>query len=309
MAATLIATRPTANIPTYTISGGGRGVQLSLDGRTDLTFDNNKVVGSGSFGKVYEATYNEEPCVIKVSGNKDSIMREVETYQRLSGDKSVASMKTYGHFEINGDTFHFIVMEQGIDFNQYATKNSLHRQAPELKQYAAKKLLAMVNDFHKTGHMHNDIKSTNIIITGKPDEPKGKFIDLDRVTDISDGPTVCTPGTCAPPEQLERWSYKQGGYTSDFPEGYDPTLIDSFATGCMLALKFYGKYPFDCDWDKGDIHGDIRKMSVEAHAAQLKECEESDDNPLWTAILRLTHPDPTRRSTVAEALASLETTL
>ena len=197
-------------------------------------FMSNQPLQTGMGGKIYAAIIkcSNIPVVIKVSdlktkGIKQSFEREVYFLSRLRPLTNVVKMNDCFVFKGLG----FIVLEKKYcDLYDRVDKSSFNLE--KAKEILFQIVLAL-NDLHKMGVAHLDIKPENILL------------------DESDNVFLCDFGTAA---EVKYFGQKCNNYVGSIfylpPEvmhpkqGYDPFKADVWSAGILFYVIVTGKYPF-----------------------------------------------------------------
>jgi len=137
----------------------------------NYSYDEKKILGEGSFGKVYEGinTITQEQVVIKVITrvNKEAI-GEIDALKKLyeDGDSSRYTMKYYDSF-IEGEKL-YLVLEyiQGRNLLWFLYRQFRHYSGDPVNVWALiYQLLLGLKYIHGKGMAHLDIAERNILIT------------------------------------------------------------------------------------------------------------------------------------------------
>lgn len=146
---------------------------------TDLTIENGrlrllKVVGSGSYGIVYQAidttSSKHDPifyavkCLQKTALNEAQMacqLREVTLHSKVSGHPNVL---TY-HRIYEEDMYLFIILDlcHGGDLFDAITKKKAYHKNDYLAKTAILQLIDAVSSCHDAGVFHRDLKPENIL--------------------------------------------------------------------------------------------------------------------------------------------------
>jgi len=140
---------------------------------------NEKVLGSGSYGKVFSATDKENPdfkIAVKVIGKKKldaedlkNLRNEVKIMQQVDHPNIVRYYETY-----DDKKYIYLCMElcTGGDLYKYMLSHAINEK---LAKQLMMKLLKALQHVHSANIIHRDIKPENIMFG---DDKEVKFIDF-----------------------------------------------------------------------------------------------------------------------------------
>lgn len=169
-----------------TISDAKFDCSYSCENNTNKKFKIVKLIGKGSFGKVYLArdTYHGKDVVIKImSMRKNYAKNEIDWYIKLVGyEKIKPYIPNLYHVYDDGDNY-YIVMEYviGTCLSSTLTMGRTLRLAQIVE--LLEQILNIMERFHKEKIVLNDIKPENIMIDL---DGKIKFIDFGLLTQFDD---------------------------------------------------------------------------------------------------------------------------
>jgi serine/threonine protein kinase len=223
-----------------------------------------KVLGSGGFGKTYEASDLGTPNkVIKVLINNspkavELFQREAEVLGQLNNPgipRVEPNSYTVFHPADGQDPVHCLVMEkvEGMNLRDYL-KQLRHPIDSETAERWLKELVLILQAVHERGILHRDIKPQNIIF--KPDG-KLALIDFGAVrkgtgTEIA---TAAGGGTEVASHMASGTTVSSVGYTA--PEQMNGEALrqsDFYSLGKSFIFLLTGKEPSEISYD---AHEDV----------------------------------------------------
>jgi eukaryotic-like serine/threonine-protein kinase len=203
-----------------------------------------RVIGTGGMGTVYEAKHKVIGKRVAVKVLHAQLIHDTDATSRfLDEARAVASI---GHANIV-DCSDVGVMSNGAPFIvlEYLEGITLHDEI-EMKILSVRRALRVIGQIasgleaaHVQGVIHRDLKSENIFLVSRGDNPDhvkildfgvSKFIAKPAERATRRGLIIGTPDFMAP-EQLSN------------PDSVDHR-IDVYAIGCILYHCLSGKYPF-----------------------------------------------------------------
>lgn len=236
-----------------------------------------KVLGAGSFGKVFLSENIEDPTfkvaikVLNKSKLKDDIEQikeEVKILTTLDHPNIVKYYETYDDVK-----YMYLVMEYcsgGELFDKIASqKNQMfgEKEAANIM----KKLIRAINHCHANGVVHRDIKPENVMI-GKDGEYK--LIDFGLSSRVSSKNSKMTAIAGTPyymaPEVIE------GEYTS---------MCDIWSLGVMMYVLLCGYLPFQGD-NRDIVFHKILKAKYDFHHKEFNSVSD-EGKDLITKLLKL----------------------
>lgn len=256
-------------------------------------YDLGKILGSGSFGQVREATIRASPeaevravKMIERDGNEDGewsnkaiFVREVGLLQQIKHDNIIRYYDFYEDMH-----FLYVVME-------CCKGGEVFRKIIELKRFSeknavvlGKQMLQATEYIHNINIAHRDIKAENFMFAEPCIHSKVKMIDFGMATKFQ--PNQVLTELCGSPHYLS------------------PELIgqkynhqaDVWALGVLLYLLMYGHYPHDAKSPR-DI---MFKVLTEPIKWQTKARISMDGLDFLKSLLE---HDPKKRTTAEAALA------
>lgn len=264
------------------------GMKLSKEGpKTCLNFYRIlKLLGKGSFGKVYMASQvltNRvvaikclDKKVMKEESRKNKIMHELLMFKSLAGHPNV--IQIYEVFE--NRKYYFFVME-------YASGGDLlhlMKKKARLSETQARgifiQLVRGLRFIHSKKILHRDIKLDNILLSEHEGELRAKICDFGVSRTINDGETIneqCGTPAYIAPEIIRKKGYK--GFSADI-----------WSLGVLLYAMVMGAMPFKAN----DIEGLHQKIKD-------RDCDMSDEKAskeVKDLIERMLCLDPDQRITL-----------
>lgn len=150
----VIGTDKFENLYLENFFGGGNIYTLKL-AKTWQEVD-EKEIGHGSYGKVYEVKFNNRVFAAKQNSDKSGNDKEIIAYEKLSDIEGIGPY--LGQIQNN-----YILLEKGEPLDVYAPANR------DVVKTFIQGLLKTAGEIHRRGIYHNDLKVNNIIVVnGKP---------------------------------------------------------------------------------------------------------------------------------------------
>lgn len=136
--------------------------------------DNSKVVlGKGGFGKVLLVNWRGENAVLKISLDQKNLLmfdNEVKMMMSANGAGGVPKVLAISDYPLA-----FLTTFKGVVTLEHIIKAQTKFYKPlDLILQVAEKL----QELHKTGLIHNDLKANNVVVSGCLDMAKVSIIDL-----------------------------------------------------------------------------------------------------------------------------------
>ncbi|EAR94233.1 Serine/Threonine kinase domain protein (macronuclear) [Tetrahymena thermophila SB210] len=202
-----------------------------------------KMIGKGSFAKVYLATkksqniqyaikaFNKEFMQNQHKG-KESLINEISIMRQLNNDHLIRLYEVYE----TTNSIYFVVdlLNGGELLHRIREKGSINEK--ELRVLIRNLILALEH-LHQKNIMHRDLKPENLLLKSKQSDSEIVVADFGLATRI-DIPNILfkrcgTPGFVAPEVLL----YKEG-------DPFYTTQCDIFSAGIIFYLLLVGKQPF-----------------------------------------------------------------
>ncbi|EAS06002.1 Serine/Threonine kinase domain protein (macronuclear) [Tetrahymena thermophila SB210] len=255
-----------------------------------------KMIGKGSFAKVYLATKKEngQQYAIKAFNKefmagqhkgKESLVNEIGIMRNLHSEFLINLYEVYE----TTNSIYFVVdlLNGGELLHRVRDKGTINEQ--DLRNLM-RNLLSALYHLHQKGIMHRDLKPENLLLKSKSNDHDIVVADfgLATFTDIKDilFKRCGTPGFVAPEVLL----YKEG-------DPFYDVKCDIFSAGIIFYLLLVGKQPFQ---------GKDYKQILRAN----KACEIRYDTPEFDSISaqakdllkKMLEPKPTNRISASECL-------
>jgi len=274
---------------------GGHGVALQQQNDEDIRdkYELGRVLGSGSFGQVREATMRDHlgggvraVKVIERDGhpgdgewsNQAIFVREVSLLQHIDHDNIIRYYDFYEDVH-----FLYVVMELCQGGEVFAKIVELKRFGEKDAAVLGQQMLRAISYIHNLHIVHRDIKAENFMLAGPTLQSPVKMIDFGMACRFEEG--ECLTELCGSPHYLapeligQRYNH----------------LADIWAFGVLLYLIMYGHYPFDAKSPR-DI---MVKILTEPVRWQTKAKLSRSGLEF---LRRLLEHDPRKRANVEEAL-------
>ncbi|XP_045030887.1 uncharacterized protein LOC116919760 isoform X3 [Daphnia magna] len=251
---------------------------LSRKSRISVSFqvNTNKLLGSGTFGQVFEGTFNDNPVAVKQmpTTTAEIIQREMRTHIELN---HVNVVKLFDVADSADNRFTYLVLELCAGtLTDYCEKKYSGPKLPpdELVLYQIANGLHYI---HSRDLVHRDIKPDNILISMKT-PVQMKVSDLSFVKKTRQGifSQSKSRGTLRwmAPERLKVLIDTENKST-ELPDG--TIKSDTFSSGCVF---FYfltrGKHPFGKN--QVDVPGNILKNKQEELVSYKQNLAADDVN-------------------------------
>ncbi|KAJ6811914.1 serine/threonine-protein kinase PEPKR2 [Iris pallida] len=239
-------------------------------------------IGRGKFGSVRlcrsKSTGEEFACKTLKKNGEESVHREMEIMQHLSGHPNVVALKAV--FE-DSDSFH-LVMELcgGGRLLDQMTKEG--RYSEQKAANLIKELASVIRYCHEMGVVHRDIKPENILLTASG---KMKLADFGLAVRVANG---------------QRLSGIAGSPAYVAPEvlsGHYSEKVDVWGAGVLLHALLVGVLPFQGD-SRDAVFEAIKNVQLNFHSGMWESISELGRDLLG----RMLNRDVTRRMTANEIL-------
>jgi len=227
-------------------------------------FVNAKVIGKGSFAKVYLAKRKEDGTdlavktfdknlLLKQDKARASLISEINIMRRLDNDNIIS---LYDVYESDNNIYLVLELLHGGELFDRIVKKGQYTEKDACT--LMRKLLSALESMHSKGIMHRDIKPENLILKDVENDWNVKIADFGLATFINPNHEYLfkrcgTPGYVAP-EVLADQKYDQ--------------KVDVFSCGVILYIlltggsPFYGKSYNEILWKNkvGDVSFDFREL-------------------------------------------------
>ena len=147
-------------------------------------------LGIGGLGCVFDATYDNQPCVLKSSTNRNDDYLIVEEFDllRLLDDKKVSGIPNILTKDLpycNGQPG-ILMQKLGPDLNKQHRETKDGKFSLENTLDIAMQSLKILDSIHSIGIVHNDIKPENFMY-GLSDPERLYLIDFGLATNLTKG--------------------------------------------------------------------------------------------------------------------------
>jgi serine/threonine protein kinase len=172
------------------------------------------------------------------------IKNEQSQIKKLVGIDGIINTQEPMNLNINGFDFLFAEMDYFPlgNLNNFLASEEGKALTPKQKKHLIKKLMSAVQEVHNRGHLHEDIKSANILI--KYDESKGLYEPV-----IIDWENSCSENTNKrpfsstlefwPPEFFKNYDFQNGENKQIVPADIPSTALDIWNLGWLCcAIPF-----------------------------------------------------------------------
>ena len=264
--------------------------RIGLDGpKTTLYYYKIlKLLGKGSFGKVYMASQvltNRvvaikclDKRVVKEENRHNKILHELMMFKTLVGHANV--IQIYEVFE--NKKYFFFVMEYASSGDLLQLMKKKNKLSEVTARHIFTQLAHGLEFIHSKGILHRDIKLDNILLQESEGEYRAKICDFGVSRFMSEGEVIneqCGTPAYIAPEIIKKKGYK--GFSADL-----------WSLGVMLYAMVMGAMPFKANNMDG-LHEKIIK----------RDCDMQNDLVTPQAkdlIERLLTVDPNKRITLPE---------
>jgi serine/threonine protein kinase len=255
---------------------------------------NHKVIGKGSFAKVYLGKRKidnlefavktfDKAAIIKQDKAKPSLINEINIMRRLDHENIIKLYEVY-----ESATHICLVLELlhgGELFNKITKKGRYTERDASLLM---KKLLDALEYLHQKGIMHRDIKLENLILKEVDNDIEIKIVDFGLATFCNQSEFLfrrCgTPGYVAPEVLMD--------------EKYDQK-VDVFSAGVIMYILLTGGSPF-----YGKSYNEILHKNKKCEIRfDFAERGKKISPPAVDLLKKMLAKDPKVRITTKEALS------
>lgn len=249
-----------------------------------------KLIGSGRFGAVYEATQSKTRRIVALKvvrlgrTGAEALQRfefEATALARLSHN-GIAQIYEAGIDTSSGEARPFLAMEMvsGALITDFASRQNLDRRA---RIGLVARVCEAVQHAHERGIVHLDLKPANIVVSAEGD-PKIVDFGVAMMSDLPDGAQPVERGGTIPymsPEQL-----------AGRPDEID-LRSDVYALGVLIYELIEGKLPRDVT-NRSYVEAILRAKAGAAFAWADGTAREKDED-LRQIVLRATSASPNNR--------------
>eukprot|EP00929_Paragymnodinium_shiwhaense_P026969 TRINITY_DN15940_c0_g1_i6.p1 TRINITY_DN15940_c0_g1~~TRINITY_DN15940_c0_g1_i6.p1 ORF type:complete len:665 (+),score=221.46 TRINITY_DN15940_c0_g1_i6:296-2290(+) len=257
-------------------------------------YELGRILGSGSFGQVREASLKNvpgsEPRAVKMieRDNEDGewsntaiFVREVGLLQQIKHENIIRYYDFYEDVH-----FLYVVMEICQGGEVFAKIVEMKRFSEKNAAILGQQMLAAIDYIHKLHIAHRDIKAENFMLAEPVITGKVKMIDFGMATKFEENQVLTelcgSPHYLAPELIGQKYNHK----------------ADVWAFGVLLYLLMYGHYPYDAKHPRDimvkiltePIRWQTKAKLREEGLEFLKKCLEHDPKKRITTEDALKHP-------------------
>lgn len=253
-------------------------------------FEENKNLGSGSYGSVYLMTHKPTGVqyAVKVFDKDRSFNFTSETRKLMSIDHPCIVK------------FHFLIMKNDSTFSismEYAPNGTIRQKLLSKQNFTPteKSIIALgisygLQELHSRNILHLDLKPGNVLLN------KDNY------------PLICDFGFCAKPEELEDYNgfITPGSFPYIPPEIINcedlskaDASVDIFAFGVILYNLLTGKQMFAKDYKNPLPRSDIIEKYNNDERPSLEKYQK-DDKKICDLIEKCWQTDPNKRPNIEE---------
>ncbi|KAJ6791754.1 putative serine/threonine-protein kinase PEPKR2 [Iris pallida] len=256
--------------------------QIRPEKKLEHEYELGVPIGRGKFGSVRlcrsKSTGEEFACKTLKKNGEESIHREVEIMQHLSGHPNVVALKAV--FE-DSESFH-LVMELCGGGRLLDHMGKEERYSEQKAANLIKELVSVIKYCHEMGVVHRDIKPENILLTVSG---KMKLADFGLAVRVANG---------------QRLSGIAGSPAYVAPEvlsGHYSEKVDIWGAGVLLHALLVGVLPFQGD-SRDAVFEAIKNVQLDFHSGMWKSISELARD----LLSRMLNRDVTTRMTADEIL-------
>ena len=126
-------------------------------------YELKSLLGSGTFGEVYLGinVNNDEEVAVKLDKSDiSSLKNEARMYTLLKGIRGIPNIRSYG----KQDDYYYLTMDRlGISIDKFILKLDGKEMMKQIF-LVAKQMISILENVHKMGIIHRDIKPDNILL-------------------------------------------------------------------------------------------------------------------------------------------------
>jgi len=254
-------------------------------------------MNEGNFATAYEATDGSRSVFLKIYSDPTKVIPDKfepfikqQYYLKEVLNNIPYCENIYELFEIDDGYIHVQAKEfmTGVDLAKYLKEN-----APPFEK---RKLIALVilyglNEIHKAGIVHTDLKPEQIFLREDSEIKHGfqvKICDFDfsRI-----------PGKFEPPYKVTTQFYSSPEYLRGEEIGFE---ADVFTMGIIIYKLLTGKEPYP-----GSDQAEYQKAVFEYNIVSPKDINPSISDETSELILRMLHPEKSQRPSLIEVHSSI----
>jgi serine/threonine protein kinase len=120
-----------------------------------------KFISRGSFGSVYECSFNNKKYAVKSNNDSKILKYEATIYAHLRSIKNISSLVDFFLFDNN---FYMVLDLYKLNLKDFKTNYFKSRNYNERLKIMIDKIVETIRYIHNIGVVHRDLKPTNICI-------------------------------------------------------------------------------------------------------------------------------------------------
>lgn len=120
-----------------------------------------KFISQGSFGSVYECSFNNKKYAVKSNNDSKILKYEATIYTHLRSINNVSSLVDFFLFDNN---FYMVLDLYKLNLKDFKTNYFKSKKYNERFKIMIDKIVRTIKDIHNIGIVHRDLKPSNICI-------------------------------------------------------------------------------------------------------------------------------------------------